>query len=251
MQRTETAMRSGDGSPSDGVIKELKRDLVDANRILSHYNIVDAFGHVSIRHPFEPSRFLMSRRIPPGLVKTGDVVEFGLDGELVEKDGSPVFLERFIHGELYAARSDVKAVVHSHSPNIVAFGVVRAQPLRAICHTCGFLGEATPVFEMRDIAGNSTNLLITSREKGRALARVLGDASAVLMRGHGSTVVGTSVAQAVYRAIYTETNARIQAAAIGIGEVTYLTHEEAAAAEELSGQQVERSWQLWKDEVAR
>ena len=234
-------------SAEGGEVDDLKQDLANASRILFRYAVVDAFGHVSARHPHDKSRFLMSKRIPPGLVTAGDIREFGLDGELAVRDGTPVFLERFIHSEIYAARPDVQAVVHSHSPNIIAFGVVEDNPLRAICHTCGFL-KNVPVFEMRRIAGNATNLLITCPDHGRGLVAPLGDANVVLMRGHGSTVVGTTVAHAVYRAIYTETNAKIQATALSLGPVTFLTPEEADAAEEISLLQVERAWQLWKDE---
>jgi ribulose-5-phosphate 4-epimerase/fuculose-1-phosphate aldolase len=239
----------GESELNHGSIDQLRRELVYANRVLVSHRIVDAFGHVSARHPDDPSKFLMARRIPPALVEADDVLEYGLDAELVVNDGTPVFLERFIHGEVYAARPDVQAVVHSHSANIIAFGVVRGRPLRALCHTCGFLGLGAPVFEMRDAAGDATDLLITSREKGRALAAALGDSSVVLMRGHGSTGVGLSVAQAVYRAVYTETNAQIQATASALGEVSFLTPGEAQAAEGLSSAQVERTWQLWKAAV--
>ena len=241
-------MESNDGVHVDAA-QEVKVNLVSASRILLRYGIVDAFGHVSARHPTKPDVFLMSKRVPPGLVQVDDIVEHGLDGELVHKDDSRVFLERYIHSEIFLARPDVQAVVHSHSPNIVAFGVVASAPLRAICHTCGFLKGGAPLYEIRDFAGNDTDVMIDSRERGRSLVGVLGDRSVVLMRGHGSTAVGSSVGQAVYRAIYTETNARIQATASSLGPVNFLTDGEADACEALNLQQVERSWQLWKDQV--
>jgi HCOMODA/2-hydroxy-3-carboxy-muconic semialdehyde decarboxylase len=251
MTRRNQARQWGHDDSEGNGIEGLKRDLVAANHILFRHNIVDAFGHVSVRHPDDAARFLMARRVPPGLVEEDDVLEFGLDGELVADDGSPVFLERYIHSALYAARADIQAVVHSHSPNIIAFGVVGGHALRAVCHTCGFLGLKTPIFEMRDVEGDATDLMITSQAKGRALAAALRDANVILMRGHGSTAVGSNVAEAVYRAIYTETNARIQATAATLGPVTFLSEKEAESADALTPQQVERSWQLWRDQVRR
>lgn len=227
----------------------LKEELISANRVLLRYGIVDAFGHVSVRHPDDPSKFLMARRLPPGLIAKADIREFGLDGELVDRDSTPVFLERFIHSEIFAKRADVHAIVHSHSPNIIAFGVVPTVTLRPVCHTCGFLQGGVPLFEIRDVAGDGTDLLIRSRDLGTALADALGQSSVVLMRGHGSTVVASTLAQSVYRAIYTETNAKIQACASGLGEVTFISPVEADAIEAGEHLQVERAWQLWKEEV--
>jgi len=235
-------------SSHEHVASAIKTELVMANKILLRHGIVDAFGHVSARHPVYADRFLMSRRIAPGLVFADDIREFGLDGELLEGDGTPVYLERFIHSEIYAARPDVQAVVHSHSPTIVAFGVVD-QPLRPVCHTCGFLNGGVPVFEIRQSAGHASNLMIDSAARGRALAQSLADESVILMRGHGSTAVGSSISRAVYRAIYTETNAKIQSASTLLGNVNYLTPEEAAAAEELGDAQVERTWEFWKMQI--
>ena len=230
-------------------IDALRGDLVTANRILLRHGIVDAFGHVSVRHPAISERFLMAKRVAPGLVQLEDIREFGRTGDLVDDDGSPVFLERFIHSEIYASRVDVQAIVHSHSPGIIAFGLVQGNPLRAVCHTCGFLNGPTPIFEIREAAGEATNLLIDCAGHGHELARKLGDASVVLMRGHGSTVVGSSLGQAVYRAVYTETNARIQATASSLGTITFLSEGEANATEATSDLQVERTWHFWKAEV--
>jgi HCOMODA/2-hydroxy-3-carboxy-muconic semialdehyde decarboxylase len=230
-------------------IQVLKTDLVTANRILLRHKIVDAFGHVSVRHPTAPERFLMAKRTPPGLVKIEDILEFGLDGNLIENNGSPVFLERFIHSEIYASRADVHAIVHSHSPDSIAFGLAPSNPLRPVCHTCGFLNRPTPIFDMRAVAGDGTNLLISCTDHGRELAKVLGNAGVVLMRGHGSTTVGSTLGQAVYRAIYTEANARIQATASNLGQVSFLSSAEADAAEVNSHLQVERAWQFWESEL--
>ena len=230
--------------------EQLIDELVAANRILLHHQIVDSFGHVSARHPERPDRFLMSARKAPSLVQREDIREFGLDGELADADGTPAFLERFIHSAIYAARPDVQSVVHSHSPGIVAFGVVQGQPLRAICHTCGFLGTGAPVFEIRDELGIASNLMITNQALGEALASKLGQASYILMRGHGSTAVGRNLPEAVYNAIYAETNARIQTTAIALGPVTYLSAEEAEKTSGGGPIVVERTWNHWKSEIS-
>lgn len=224
-------------------------ELVAANHILYARGVVDGFGHVSQRHPDRPDRFLLSRSMAPSLVAAGDILSFGLDGSECGGDGRPAYLERFIHGEIYAARPDVMSVVHSHSPAVVPFSVVRGTGLRPIFHMCGFLGCATPVFEIRSCVGDASDLLIRDRALGAALARCLGDHPAVLMRGHGSTVVGSTLRQAVFRAVYTEVNAKLQAVALGLGEVTYLTDAEAAAAAAANDSQIDRCWALWLHEA--
>lgn len=220
-------------------------EVVDANHILFDQGVVDGFGHVSRRHPVRPDRFLLARSMAPALATTDDVLEFDLDGAAIQPDAPPVYLERFIHGEIYRARPDVVAVVHSHSPAVVPFSVVSGTPLRPVCHMCGFLGAATPVFEIRDVAGPGSDLLIRDARLGAALARSLGPDAAVLMRGHGSTVVGSTLRQAVFRAVYTEVGARLQAEAMKLGPVTYLTPEEAAAAARTNDGQIDRAWLLW------
>jgi HCOMODA/2-hydroxy-3-carboxy-muconic semialdehyde decarboxylase len=230
-------------------LEAIRQELVAGNRILARRGVVDAFGHVSARHPNDPERFLLARRLAPALVNGSDILEFTLDGEPAGADARPVFVERFIHSEIYAVRPDVQAIVHCHSHGAIAFSVVPSQPLRAVCHTCGFLGGDVPVFEMRDVAGPATDLLIRNRELGAALASSLGAAAVVLMRGHGLTAVGHSIAHAVYRAIFTEANAAIQQDASRLGDVTFLSEAEAAAAERTADLQVERCWQLWNSEI--
>ncbi len=225
---------------------QLLDDLAVANRILFQQGVLDAFGHVSVRHDKRPDRFLLARNMAPALVSAGDILEFDLGGDPVAAAGRSVYLERFIHGEIYRARPDVMAVVHSHSPAVVPFGVVRSAPLRALCHMSGFLGESAPVFEIRDVAGEESNLLITDRRLGAALASSLGSAAVVLMRGHGSTAVGETLRQVVYRAVYTEVNARLQQDALRLGPVNFLTAGEAKAANAATGGQVNRAWDLWK-----
>lgn len=221
--------------------------LVLANRILYRQGVVDGFGHASARHDKSPGHFLLARNMAPGLVRREDIVTFDLAGEALDANGRRVYLERFIHGEIYRARADVQAIVHSHSPSVIPFGVTQ-QPLRPVFHMCGFLGEGTALFEIRDVAGD-TDMLISDARLGAALAASLGPRSAVLMRGHGSTVVGASIEQAVYRAIYAEVNARLQIAAKQLGEVTYLNAQEAARSAAINDTQLPRVWELWTREI--
>jgi len=224
----------------------LLADIVDANHILFRQGVVDGFGHVSMRHPDNPEYFLLARSMAPALVKSADIVTFDLDGKAVDAEGRPVYLERFIHGEIYRARADVEAVVHSHSPAVVPFSVVPGAPLRPVCHMCGFLGVGAPVFEIREVAGNGSDMLIRDRALGAALAAKLGPSAVVLMRGHGSTVVGGSLRQVVFRAIYTELNSRLQSEAMKLGEPIYLTPTEALAASATNDGQINRAWDLWR-----
>jgi HCOMODA/2-hydroxy-3-carboxy-muconic semialdehyde decarboxylase len=207
--------------------------------------VVDAFGHVSVRHDKRSDRYLLARNMAPAEVTRDDILAFDLDSVPVNGDARAVYLERFIHGEIYRRRPDVMAVVHSHSPAVVPFSVVSSMPLRPVCHMCGFLGAATPVFEIRDFAGSGSDLLIRDARLGAALAQSLGQGTAVLMRGHGATVVGGTLRQAVFRAIYTEVGARLQAEALRLGPVTYLTEEEAEAAARSNDGQIDRAWALW------
>ena len=224
---------------------KLVEDLVVANHVLADLGVVDGFGHISVRHNKDPNRYLMSRSMAPALVKAEDILEYDLDGAAVDAKGQALFLERFIHGEIYKARPDVIAVVHSHSPSIVPFSVSRTR-LQPIYHMSSFLGLDVPVFEIRDVAGQSSNLLVGNPQLGAALAKVLGGNTVALMRGHGSVTVGTSIPQVVFRAYYAEMNARLQAEAIKLGTVTYLTKEEAAAAAKTNDALVARPWELWK-----
>jgi ribulose-5-phosphate 4-epimerase/fuculose-1-phosphate aldolase len=220
-------------------------DLVAASRMLVDQGVLDAFGHVSMRHPQDPNRFLMSRSLAPALVTTADIIEHDLDGNAVDAKGRGLFLERFIHAEVYRARPDVKAVVHSHSPAVIPFSNSQV-PMRAMFHNAAFLAQGVPVFEIRKSFG-MTDMLVRNSDIGKALAASLGDKAVVLMRGHGNVVVGPSVPLAVFRAVYTEVNARlqIQAATIG-GAITFLEAEEGARAEKINEQVVGRPWELWK-----
>jgi HCOMODA/2-hydroxy-3-carboxy-muconic semialdehyde decarboxylase len=226
---------------------ELIDDLVAANRILSDQGVVDGFGHVSARHLEEPRRFLLARSMAPGLVTADDIMEFDLDGAALDPRGRTPYVERFIHSEIYKAHPEINAVVHSHSPSVIPFGVTKV-PLRPIYHMSSFLGVGVPVFEIREVGGPATDLLIRSSELGAALARNIGNSAVVLMRGHGDVVIGSSVRQVVFRAVYTEVNARLQAEALrlGGGEVEFLNQQEAAKATATNDAVLSRPWELWK-----
>jgi ribulose-5-phosphate 4-epimerase/fuculose-1-phosphate aldolase len=230
-------------APVAPTVADLVDKIVRANRILYRQGIVDGLGHASARHPDDPTLFLLSRNRAPGLVVHEDVVTYTLDGDPVSPAPGRAYLERFIHSEIYRARPDVMAVVHSHSPSVIPFGATR-QRLQPIFHMAGFLGSGTAHFEIRDVRPEN-DLLVRDAELGRALAQSLAGCSCVLMRGHGSTVVGSSVEQAVYRAIYVEVNAKLQMQAMGMGEVTYLTEREAELAAAANDSQIQRSWDLW------
>lgn len=222
-------------------------DLVAANHILVDEGVLDAFGHVSVRHDRQPDRFLLARNMAPGQVRAADILQFALDGTPLDAGDRRVYLERFIHGAIYRARPDVMAVVHSHSPSVVPFSVSRRARLRPVCHMSGFLGAGAPLFEIRDAAGDASDLLVRDDRLGRALADTLGASSFVLMRGHGSTTVAPSLKLVVYRAVYAEVNAKLQMQALQLGDPEYLTDGEAKTAMESTEGQVERPWALWKE----
>jgi ribulose-5-phosphate 4-epimerase/fuculose-1-phosphate aldolase len=229
---------------------KLIEDLVVANRVLAYLGVVDGFGHVSVRHDKDSNRYLMSRSMAPALVKAEDILEYDLDSAAVDAKGQALFLERFIHGEIYRARPDVTAVIHSHSPSVIPFGVSRTR-LQPIYHMSSFMGVDVPVFEIRNVVGPASDLLVRNAQFGAALAKVLGDKTVVLMRGHGSVTVGTSIPQVVFRAYYAEMNARLQSEAIKLGTVTYLTADEAAASAKTNDGLVMRPWELWKRKVMK
>jgi ribulose-5-phosphate 4-epimerase/fuculose-1-phosphate aldolase len=223
----------------------LTADLVAANLILAQENIFDGFGHVSVRSDRDPNRYYLSRSRAPALVTAADIVELDLESRAVNTTAA-LYSERFIHGEIYKSRPDVKAIVHNHSPALIPFSV-SSVPLRAVSHTAGFIGDGVPVFDIRKPAG-MTDMLVSNPDRGRALATSLGSGPAVLMRGHGVTVVGSSLPIVVGRSIYLERNATLQAQAIALGgTVTYLDPAEGReimAAGENGGYL--RAWELWK-----
>jgi ribulose-5-phosphate 4-epimerase/fuculose-1-phosphate aldolase len=226
-------------------LAELVDDLVAANRILAGLSVLDGFGHVSVRHPDRTDRYLLSCSRAPELVTGEDIMTFDLASAAQGGDTRTPYLERFIHGAIYARRPDVRAVVHSHAPAVVPFAA-SSVPLRPVYHMGGFLRAGAPVFEMRTRFG-ATDLLVRDNAQGDALADDLAAGAVVLMRGHGFCAVGGSLPLAVYRAYYTQSNAALQQQAIALGgTVAYLDADEAARADETNSGVVARPWELWK-----
>jgi ribulose-5-phosphate 4-epimerase/fuculose-1-phosphate aldolase len=228
--------------------RDLVDDLVAANLILFDHEILDGFGHVSVRHDKDPDKFVMARYVAPGIVTKADIREFTLDSVPAPDRGEKHYSERFIHGEIYKARPDVMAVIHSHAPPLIPFGATGA-PLRPLYHMSAHVGLGVPLFEIRRFS-NEGQMLIRSPQLGRALAGVLADKPMVLMRGHGATIVAPSLTLAVYRAIYSALNARLQMDAMRLGgDVTYLSPEEVALCVEGVESTNERAWALWKKQA--
>lgn len=236
-------------APSLANDPNLIEDLVYANRILYQQDVLDGFGHVSVRSDKDPSHFLMSRSMAPGLVTSGDIMDFDRSGEPVDARGRGVYLERYIHAAIYRVRPDVKAIVHSHSPEIIPF-TVTGTTLRPLYHMSAFLGAGTPIFDIRDGAG-ATDMLIRDNKLGDALAKSLGDSAVVLMRGHGFVAVGNSIPRVVLYSIYTPINARLQAEAMKLGKINFLTPEEAVKAAVGTDAAAGRPWELWKARIGK
>ncbi len=221
-------------------------DLVAANHILAHLGVVDGFGHVSVRDPRDPGHYLLARSMAPALVTAADILAYDLAGDVLDANGRTSYLERFIHGAIYRARPDVVSVVHSHAPDVIPFAD-SSVALRPVYHMGSFLGAGVPIFEIRDAAGPASNMLVSSNALGDALARTLGAANVVLMRGHGMVAVGARIPESVFRAYYTMIDARLEAQAIGLGgRVTYLNPAEAQASTKTNQGLLLRAWELWK-----
>lgn len=224
--------------------KGLIEDVVAGSRVLAQQGVLDAYGHVSARSDKRPEHFIMSRSRAPALVTAADIVEHDADSNAIG-DTRKGFIERYIHGEIYRARPEVMAVVHSHSPSVIPFGVTRGK-LRPVYHMASFLWFGVPVFDIRK-QKEDNDLLVRDIPLGRALAQSLGKCACVLMRGHGMTVVGDCVAEAVFRAIYTEMNARLQWQAGQLeGPIEFLSDEEGRRATVSNRGTLERPWELWK-----
>jgi len=224
-------------------------DLVVASRTLAEHGVIDAYGHASFRSPSNGQRFYMPRNVAPELVTESDILEFDMESEPIDAKGAAVYNERFIHGEIYKTRPEVMAIVHNHSHAVVPFSCTD-QALRPIFHMSAFVGLGIPTWDIRD-AQQGTDMLVRTRELGAHLAKKLGAHPAVLMRGHGSTVVAENLPRAVGRAIYLDLNARMQSQAMMLagpgGRVTYMDEAEVAA--NTAWQNYERAWRLWKTKV--
>ena len=227
------------------VLENAMREVVIANRILANERVVDAYGHVSVRHPLDPTRYLLSRSRAPELVERGDVIEFDLEGKAVSGDARPPYLERFIHGAIYEARPDVQAVVHAHADAVLPF-TVSTVPLRPVVHMASFIGARLPVWDIRDRFGD-TNLLVVNMAQGRDLAGGLGAERVVLMRGHGFTAAARSLQEVIRMSVYLPLNARVLAEALRLGEVKYLSRGEieAHASMKPDDPSMYRAWEYW------
>ena len=233
------------GGPVDRATLE---DLAASSRILADQGVFDAAGHVSLRHPGHPDRFLMSRSLAPQMITADDIMEFDLDCNAIDPRGRNGFIERYLHGEIFRARPDVMAVAHSHSPSVIAFGL-SGTPMQAMYHNAAFLAAGVPVFDIRKKFG-VTDIVINTAAKGAALAQVLADQPVALLRAHGMVAVGPTLPAAVFRAIFTVTSANIQHQALALGgPLAVLDVEEGRIADVVNVQTVGRAWDLWKQRV--
>jgi ribulose-5-phosphate 4-epimerase/fuculose-1-phosphate aldolase len=224
----------------------LIQDLVIANRILAREEVVDAYGHVSVRHPEDPSRFLIARSVSPELVGAEDIVELALDGQPVGDEKRPLYLERFIHAAIFEARPEVMAVVHAHAEDTLAFGVADATKLRPVIHSGAFIGAEVPVWDIADNFGE-TNLLVTNLAQGRDLAKCLGGNNVALMRGHGFATAARSLIEVVRLSVYLPRNARVlmQAKQLG-GPIKYLSPGEIDARNRGYSPYSPETWRAWE-----
>jgi len=229
-----------------GSLQALIQDLVIANRILAREDVVDAYGHVSVRHPDNPHRFLIAHSLAPELVGSDDIVELDLDGDPVRDDRRKLYLERFIHAAIFAARPDVMAVVHAHAEDTLPFGIAPAAKLRPVLHSGSFIGTEVPVWDVADRFGD-TNLLVTNLEQARDLASCLGPHNVALMRGHGFASAARSLIEVVRMSVYLPRNARalMRAKQLG-GEVKYLSDGEIAARNRGYSPYSTETWRTWE-----
>lgn len=228
---------------------ELLRDLVLANHILAYEGVVDAFGHISARHPDQPDRFIIARSLGPELVTEDDLQLFTFDGQQVGGDPRAPYSERFIHGAVYEARPDVQAVCHNHAPSVIPFSVTGV-PLRPIAHLAAPIGAEIPVWDIADQFGE-TDMLVRNVEQGRSLARTLGHRTVALMRGHGSVVAGANVRSVTSTCIYLMLNARLLLQALSLGEVRYLSAGEIEQSGAMASGSLglDRAWGTWSRRV--
>jgi len=221
-------------------------ELVRATKILLNEKIMDTFGHISARDPDDPKYFFLGRKLAPSLITADDIQRFNLEGETTDNRGS--YLERYIHSEIYKARPDVQCVLHTHSPAVLPY-CFTDQPLRPVIHMGAFLGDAVPVYEIRDKQGDATDLFGGSPDVCRDIAESLGDYPVVLMARHGVVNVGKSIREVVFRAIYLELNAAVQTTGLQIGKIKYLSPGEIKTAGKLVGAQLDRGWDHWSQRL--
>ena len=231
-------------------LTDLIAELALANRILAHEGVLDAFGHVSMRHPSDPGRYLLSRSRSPLLIEPGDILEYTLDSTPVRPPKVHLYAERVIHGCIYQARSDVMAVCHHHAPAVMPF-CIAGKPIVPVFHLGAAMGEEAPFWDQHDEFGD-TNLLVVKPEEGHSLARTLGRHSAVLMNRHGATVVGGGLKELVARSIFMCQNAEYQMRALALGAATPLHPGETRLAGVISAMPnvVTRTWEYWSLRLA-
>jgi ribulose-5-phosphate 4-epimerase/fuculose-1-phosphate aldolase len=225
-------------------LQDLLRDLVIANRILAHEGVVDAYGHVSVRHPDRPDRFFLSGSRSPELVTLDDIIEYDLDCNPIDQRGRAMYTERPIHGAIFRDRPDVTSVVHNHAYEIIPFTVSKSVKIKPLLHTSAGLGADIPVWDIRDKFGD-TDMLVRNMDHGHDLARRLGPNNVVLMRGHGCAVAGASLYEAVHTSVYLKVNAELQEKAMRFGEVTYLSEGEIARMSQMKQGADSRAWEYW------
>jgi ribulose-5-phosphate 4-epimerase/fuculose-1-phosphate aldolase len=227
-------------------MQSIIQDLVVANRILAREDVVDAYGHVSVRNPDNPKHFFLSRSVAPELVERDDVVELGLDGQPVREEKRSLYLERFIHAAIFEARTDIQAVVHAHAEDILPFGIAPETSLRPVIHSGSFIGANVPVWDIADRFGD-TNLLVTNMEQGRDLARCLAGNNVALMRGHGFASAGRSLIEVVRMSVYLPRNARalLRARQLG-GDIKYLSQGEIDARNRGYSPYSTETWRAWQ-----
>lgn len=223
-----------------------RKELVVANHIVAAEGVVDAFGHVSIRHSEDPRRYIMSCSRSPAFVTDDDLMEFNLDGTPIDQRGRTMYAERHIHGAIYEARPEINAVIHNHSPAVIPFGVTGVK-LRPLLHVAGAMGADIRTWDIADAFGDATNLLVTDMVQGRDLARTHGDNTVTLMRGHGCVVSAGTLKSAVLIAIYTQVNASIQMAAMQMGTPRFLAPREVEQCTETmhSALAIDRAWDFF------
>ena len=226
-------------------LDQAREQLARANRMIAHEGVLDAFGHVTLRHPTDPGRYLMSVSRAPELVQPDDILEFTLDSKPVKQTDIRLYGERVIHGGIYQARPEVNAVCHHHAPSILPF-CISGMELKPVYHLGATLGAKVPFWDSRDEFGDTT-LIVAKPEEGASLARALADNWIVLMRRHGATVAGKTLEELVFRTIYTARNAALQIQAHTLGHVSPLTAAETELAGEynLRVSPISRAWEYW------
>jgi len=226
-------------------IREEFDKLIASNRILAREEVVDAFGHVSLRHPDNPHRYVMSRSRSPELVEFDDLMEFELDGEAVDLQGRTPYGERMIHGAVFENRPEIMAVVHNHSYEVLPFGIT-GMPMRPVIHVASVIGQNIPVWDIQDKFGD-TDMLVRTMEQGRDLAATLKNNNCLLMRGHGAVIAGRSLEEAVMTSIYLQVNARVLSEALKMGTPKGLTPGEIEQSSAVQGSPLakDRAWEYF------